>query len=177
MLSGSNVALLPKLFFVVHILCAIVGFGSTFVWAILAKQAKDFGPEHGLLFTQKIVAASKVLTTPFIWATGATGVILVVLGKDYGFSFSQTWVSAAFVLFLAGVGVAEGLQRPNQKAMVALQERLVSGQVTPPSGGGPPAEVAELEERGGKAAMFGGMLHLLFLLLVLDMIFKPGFGA
>ena len=173
MLSGPTAELPAKLFFVLHILCAIIGFGSTFVWAMLAKQAKDFGPEHGYLFSQKIVAASKVLTTPFIWATAATGIILVILGKDVGFSFSQTWISAAFFLFLVAAGIAEGLQRPNQKAMLALQAALAEGRATP-TAGGPPAEVAELEERGAKAAMYGGILHLLFLLLLLDMIFKPG---
>jgi hypothetical protein len=59
--------------------------------------------------------------------------------------------------------------------MNALQNQLLAG---PPPGAapasGPPPQVAELEARGKKAAMFGGILHLLLTLLLLDMVFKPG---
>ena len=37
-----------------------------------------------------------------------------------------------------------------------------------------PKEVVELEERAGKAGAFGGLLHVIWLLLMIDMIWKPG---
>jgi hypothetical protein len=97
----------------------------------------------------------------------------VLVGASNEWKFSQTWVSIAFVLFLIGVGVSLFVHQPNLRAMNALQEKLVSGQATPAQGG-PPAEVAELQARGKRAGMVGGILHLIFLLLVIDMIWKPG---
>lgn len=169
----SNATRLLQLLVFLHILCAIVGFGSTFVWAMLGSKAKEFDPKSGYQYSQLIAHASERLTTPFIIATGVIGFALVALGSDYGVKFSQTWVSIAMFLFFVGLGVSFGLLQPNQKAMLAIQKKLAEGDVTP-TPGGPPAEVAELGERGQKAAMYGGILHVLFLLMMLDMVFKPG---
>jgi hypothetical protein len=54
--------------------------------------------------------------------------------------------------------------------MLALQREMAAA--GPPQGG-PPPQLAELQARGKKAAMFGGILHLLFVLILLDMVFKP----
>ena len=72
------------------------------------------------------------------------------------------------------MGITIGLHAPNLKKMDELGAKLSSGEVKGGQGG-PPAELAELQERGKKAAMFGGILHLLFALLLIDMIWKPGF--
>jgi hypothetical protein len=93
---------------------------------------------------------------------------------DMGEAFSETWVTLAFVLFIAGVCVSEFVHSPNLKAMDALQEKLVSGAAGAPAGGGPPPEVAELQARGKRAGMVGGILHLIFFLILIDMIWKPG---
>ncbi len=173
---GPGSGLLLQILLFLHLLAVVIGFGSTFVWAMLAKQASDFDPAAAALFTKKLHNASKVLSTPFIYAAGATGLLLVVLGGNNGITFKQTWVSAGFALFAAGVLVSVFLQQPNQNAIVELQDRLAGG-THGATESGPPREVAELKERGEKAAMFGGMLHLIFLLLMIDMLWKPGAGA
>jgi HAMP domain-containing protein len=122
--------------------------------------------------TRLSIEVSTVLTTYMIWAAGLLGIVLVAVGE--GWEFSQTWVSIAFVLFLFGVLFAWFVHTPNLKKMEALQAQLVDGRVVTPAGGGAPAEVAELEARGKRAGMYGGILHLVFLLLVIDMIWKPG---
>ena len=60
--------------------------------------------------------------------------------------------------------------------MDELEEQLVVGSVKAGADGGPPKEVAELGERSSKAAMYGGVLHVIWLLLMIDMIWKPGLG-
>jgi len=173
---GPGSGLFLQLLLLVHLLTVVVGFGSTFVWAVLAKQASDFEPAAAAVFTQKLHRASKVLSTPFIYAAGGTGLLMVLLGGDSGITFKQTWVSAGLALFAAGVLVSVFLHQPNQNAILELQDRLASG-AHGPTDDGPPPEVAELKERGEKAAMFGGLLHLLFLLMMIDMLWKPGSGA
>ena len=63
---------------------------------------------------------------------------------------------------------------PNLKAMDALAGEAGRRRRRPPATAGRRREVAELQERGKKAGMFGGLLHLIFLLLLIDMIWKPG---
>jgi hypothetical protein len=60
--------------------------------------------------------------------------------------------------------------------MDAVGARLAEGQLTESRAGGDPKEVVELKERESKAASFSGMMHVLWLLLMIDMIWKPGTG-
>jgi hypothetical protein len=155
-----------------HILTIIVGFGSTFVWPFLATKSRQLGdPKVSYYVSQMSIQGGSILSSYFIYAAGATGLLLVILSEDYWVQFSDTWISIAFALYIAGIAVSLFLHSPNLKAMLALQEQLASGA---PAAGGPPPQVAELEERGKKAAMYGGILHLIFVLILLDMIFKPG---
>jgi len=160
-----------KLFLLLHIGAVVVGFGSSFVWPALAARSRKMEPGQSYALNSAALEISKPLTTYAIYAAGGFGVVLVVLSDDL-WKFSQAWISIAFVLFFAGVAISAFLHAPNLKAMNALQAKLVAGDVTP-SAGGPPAEVLELQERGKKAGMFGGILHLIFLLLMIDMIWKP----
>ena len=77
----------------------------------------------------------------------------------------------SFALYIVALCVSIFLHFPNLKAMNALQEQMAQG---PPPAGGPPPQLAELQERGKKAGMYGGILHLMFVLILLDMVFKPG---
>lgn len=165
-----------KLFFLLHLATIIIGFGSTFVFSMLGGKAKRLGPtepKQAYAISHAAYETGKVLASPFIYAAGAFGLVLVVL-SDSVWKFSQTWISAAFVLFIAAALIAIFLHNPNLKAMDELSRKLADGDVKPNPGGGPPKEVAELEERGGKAGMYGGVLHLMWLLLMIDMIWKPG---
>lgn len=158
-----------------HIGCVIVGFGSSFVYPVLAGKARSLDERAAFAVNRLAFDTSKMLTTPVIYAAGAFGIGLVLLSEKR-WTFSQLWVSIAFVLFIAAALIAAFLHTPNLKAMVALQERLAGGEVAPPPEGGAPKEVTELQERASRAGMYGGLLHLLFLLLMIDMIWKPGLG-
>lgn len=163
---------LYELFFLLHLLAVIVGFGSTFVWPVLAAKARALQqPPTALAMSRANYEAGKILTTPFIWAAGGLGIILVAIGE--GWEFSQEWISIAFLLFFGAAAFSLFVHLPNLRAMLALQEKLVSGDAKPAQGG-PPPELAELQGRGKRAGMYGGLLHLLFLLLMIDMIWKPG---
>ena len=158
-----------------HILFVIVGFGSSFVWPFLAAKSRQLqDPKVGYYVSQMSLQGSSILTTYFIYGAGAMGLLLVIFGatnEPAYIEFSDMWVSMAFLLYFVAIGIAQGLHVPNLKAMLGLQEQMASG---PPPAGGPPPQLAELQERGKKAGMYGGILHLLFVLLLLDMVFKPG---
>jgi low affinity Fe/Cu permease len=151
-----------------HLSCVIVGFGSSFVYPVLAVKSRKLPMRESYAINHAAFEVSPYLTSYPIYAAGAAGVLLIIL-SDQAIGFSSTWISIAFLVFILAVLVAVFLHAPNLKAMDALQAKLVDA-----SPGEAPPEVAELEERGQKAAMYGGLLHLLFALILLDMVFKPG---
>lgn len=161
-----------------HILCAVIGFGSTFAWPLLAAKGKVLPPRESLAVSRAVNEVAHIITTPFTITTGLLGFGIAGMTKDAAdnliYEFSDTWVMLAAITYCAGVGVALGLHTPNLKAMLGLQEQIVArldaGEVLQ----GPPPEVAELQARGKKAGMFGGILHLLFFVMMVLMIFKPG---
>jgi hypothetical protein len=166
-----------RILYLLHLATVVIGFGSSFVYPMLAVRARKLGPEaarESYAINHAAFEVSKMITTPVIYASGVLGVLLALLGKDEGIEFSQLWISIAFVLFLAAALIAGLLHVPNLKAMDRVEEQLVSGNVKAPASGGPPKQVAELAERGKKAASFGGLLHLFWLLLMIDMIWQPG---
>lgn len=159
-----------RFLFLLHILFIVVGFGTSFAYPALARKARALPPAEGHAIGRSILEINMMWTTVPIWLAGLVGIVMVAVGE--GIDFDQTWVSIAFALFFFGVLFAWFVHGANLKKMDALRQRLLAG--GPPSGGGPPPEVAELQQRGKRAAMYGGILHLVFLLLVIDMIWQPG---
>jgi hypothetical protein len=164
-----------KVLYLLHLITVIVGFGSVVVASFLAARARELEPAQGRLLARVAHQVERALTTGPVVAAGAIGLLLVLLSDEL-YKFSQTWVSIAFLLYFAVVGVLVFLIAPNAKAMDELGGKLADGSVTVSKSGGPPLEVAELAERGKKAAAFTGVVHLLWLLLLIDMVWKPGLG-
>jgi uncharacterized membrane protein len=155
-----------------HILAAIVGFGPTFVYPLYGAASKRRqGPDGEALLAETIHIAG--ITEFAIYAVPVFGILLVLLSDD-ALSFGDPWISAAFVLYFVAIAISRGLHVPNLKAMNALQKQLVAMGPPPAGATGPPPQVAELEERGRRAGMYGGMLHTLLLVILYLMVFKPG---
>ena len=166
---------LYKLVLLAHIVAVVVAVGSSFVWAAMSARARDLELRDAHLLNGIALKLSKGMTSMPFYGAAATGILLVAISAadDFGpWAFDQTWISAAFLLVIAGILVARFLHEPNLRALDELKAKLVAGGGTRDAGG-PPAEVAELEERGKQAAMYGGILHLITFLLLVDMVFKP----
>jgi hypothetical protein len=164
-----------KFVLLLHLTLVIVGFGSSFVYPMLASKSKGLPWKERYAVDHSVFGVQKYLTSIPIYAAIAAGILLVIL-SDKVWEFKQTWVSVAFLVSLIAILIATLLHGPNLKAMDGLLEKLADGTAAPGKDGGPPKEVAELEERTSKAAMFGGLLHLCFAVLIIDMIWKPGVG-
>lgn len=154
-----------------HITAAIIGFGSSFIWPVLATKARRYDPPTGHAINMVSDETSKWFTTYMIFATTIVGVVLVAVSSPW--KFSQTWVWLALVLNIVAILIAEVLHYPNLQAMLAAEGRLAAGSTTP-GPDGTSAEALEIEEREKNAAMYGGILHFMFLLIMIDMIWKPG---
>ena len=158
-----------RLVFLLHLLAVIVGFGSSFVYPVMGREARVRRGVEAHALTQASLRTAKAITTSPIYLAGATGILLVIMSDAIG--FDEAWISIAFVLFIVSAVVAGALHLPNLRRMDELLGQMAGG--GPPQGG-PPPQLAELEQRGKRAGMYGGILHLSFLALMIDMIWKPG---
>ncbi|MEZ5177538.1 MAG: hypothetical protein R2746_04435 [Acidimicrobiales bacterium] len=138
-----------KLFFLLHILSVIVAFAPAFVWPVvsvnLKKQGKEVGPAIGAL-----AAGNTTKARP---GAGARRVLRLRPDRDVrqGLGVQPVVDPQAMLLWFIMIGVLFGVMLPAEKKAAA---------------GDAAADKI--------ASMAGGILHLLLLLMLIDMIWKPG---
>jgi uncharacterized membrane protein len=156
---------------VLHILCAIIGFGSVMLNAIYGQQAKSRRGREGLAIFQ----ANKLVSTIgryFIYAVFVLGILLVLLGGKT-IDFDQTWIWLSMLLFIGAIGVSHGLLLPRVNRIEALMTTLADGP-PPTAGGGPPAEAAQIEAAGKQLGIISMVLDLTMVVILILMVTKPG---
>jgi len=164
-----------KFVLVLHILSAIVGFGAVLLNGIYGQQARARQGPEGLAITQTNFLVSRIALY-FIYAVFVFGVLLVVL-SDKVWSFSDSWITTAIVLYVIGIGLTHGLLMPNVRRIIALQEELVA-MGPPPAGaaaGQPPPQVVEIEERGRRVGIVSTVLQLNLVVILMLMVWGPRF--
>jgi len=163
-LAGNDDTIYGVVLFL-HILAAIAGFGPTFVYPVYSAMAKKRPGPEGLAINQVTLDIAKRFEY-FIYAVPILGILLVLLSDDV-FEFSDVWISLSFLFYIVALYISQGLHTPNLRKLVALQATVGPD--------GPSPEVGrELEERGKRAGMLGGTLHVFLAVLLWLMIFKPG---
>lgn len=164
-----------KIVFLLHIFCAIIGFGAVMLNGIYAAEVKKRRGAEGLAVLQANTRVGHVGEF-FIMAVPVFGIGLVFM-SDGAWAFSQTWVWSALALFAVALSISLGFLAPATKRQEDLMKELIELGPQPVGGsGGPPGQVAQLEANGKRMAMAGGLLHLALLTMLVLMIFKPGVG-
>jgi hypothetical protein len=160
MLVATIVSTPYKIVLVLHILAAIVGFGSVMLNGVYASEARRRpGPEGGAIAEANFRVSWKVAMW-FIYAIPVLGLALVGM-SDKAWKFSQAWVWLSLILWFAIVGVAHGVHRPN----VSRLDELIKS---------PSPDVAELERRERLATTIGAVMSVLVVATLVLMVFKPG---
>ena len=155
-----------------HILSVIVGFGSTFVYPIIGNHASKVRGVGAAEISNASEKAGKFLSEPFIILVGVFGIALALTGP---YEFEDKFVGIALALYLLAMVFSFGVHLPNIKKMNELANELAT-MGPPPAGaseGGPPPQAVEMERRGKAAARNGGILHLLFAVILILMVWKP----
>ena len=139
-----------KLMLLLHILAVIVAFAPAFVWPFasvkLKKEGKPVGPTIGAL----AAGNTAKIHGPALVLVGFFGFGLAGM-SDKVWKFDQSWLMAAAVIWFLMLGIIFGLMLPAEKKSAAGDEsadKLVS--------------------------MAGGIMHLLLVVMLYLMIFKPG---
>jgi uncharacterized membrane protein len=154
---------------VLHILCAIIGFGGVIFNGLYGAQAKARGGREAAAIAHAMLRVTKVAEY-FIYAVFVTGLALVGLGKNI-FDFGQTWIWLSIVLFVAALGVSHGLLMPRVKRMNALLDELAE---VPAGGAAPPPQAAEMDRLTKQVAICEAILDVTLVVLLVFMVFKPG---
>lgn len=164
---------LHKLLIVAHIMAAIIGFGAVYLNGIYGAEVKKRKGPEGLAVLQANHRVSNVGEW-FVYLVPVFGILLVVT-SDKVFKFSQTWIWLALLLYIVGLGVSHGVMIPTVKKMEATMEELNAMGPPPAGAGGPPPQVAVMEDLGKRLAAGGMFLNVLLVVLVSIMVWKPGF--
>jgi uncharacterized membrane protein len=155
---------------VLHILCAIVGFGAVTLNGLYGAQAKARGGAEAAAIGQAVYRVSTV-GEYFIYAVFVLGLALVAMGNNL-FDFGQTWLWLSMALYITGLGLSHGVLRPRVRRMNALLVELAG---SPGSGGtGPPPRAVELDALAKQVAATEMVLDLLLVVILVFMVFKPG---
>lgn len=157
-----------KALLVLHILAAIVGFGTVFLNGLRGVEAKKRKGSEGLAVMDTTIAVSDV-AMKVIYLVFVFGVALVLTSDDT-WKFSHLWVGLSMGLYLIAMGLSHGVLRPNIHRMRALSAEMVAAGPAP---GGPPPQVAEMEQRGKTVAIVSTVLNLILVVILTLMIWKP----
>jgi predicted integral membrane protein DUF2269 len=153
------------IFLFLHVMGAIVVFGPTFVFPIIASQAAK-SPQNGPFAAALAELIERRLVLPGAVVQGITGVVLIfLLGADLT-SSAYRWLVIGIVLYLIAISFAAFVQARNAEQMVHLTANLPPG---PP----PPDALAQITDTGRKLQQGGMLLALLIVLIVILMVTKP----
>jgi hypothetical protein len=163
---------LSEVMVTLHILAAIVGFGTVYLNALYGAQARARKGREGLAIAEANLAVSKVAQY-FIYAVFVTGVVLV-LTSDGAWRFGDLFVWLSIVLYAVGLGVSHGVMRPTVGRMLELNRELVA-LGPPPAGatGGPPPQATELAALGKRVGGAGAFLDVLLVVILVLMVWNP----
>lgn len=153
--------LFPYLVFL-HVLGAILAFGPTFAYSIIAGLGRA-EPMHANFAIRAIDRVGTRLVYPLAIFQGITGV-LIILSVNYDV-MSRTWLLVAIVLYLFTLGYALTVQRNAVHHMIELTS-------TPPAPGTPPSP--EIPATGRRIAQGGILLGAMIVIIVFLMVVKPG---
>ena len=145
-----------------HILLAIIGFGTVFLNGVYATMAAKRSASDELAVSETVLSVSDIAQY-FIYAVFVTGLIMGI-AADEPLSLGDLWLSLSMLLFIVGVGLSHGVLKPSvKKYNAALAAAGDADRPTP-----------EMEEAGQRTAMVGGVLYVIVVVILYLMVFKPG---
>jgi uncharacterized membrane protein len=157
-----------NVFFLLHILAIVLGFGAVMLNGVYAAQVKArtglsaLAVAEANTFVGFKVAEWIIYTVP-IWGFALLGL------SDGVWELGDTWVWLSLLLYLAGLGISHALLRPTVQRF-----NTTLGQAAAGNAGVSPASIPELVALDKRLAAIGGLLNLLVVVVLVLMIWKPG---
>lgn len=133
-----------------HIVSFLVAFAPAVIHPILGAQAKKDGEAVLVPVSRHLADNGQRVHFPALVLVGAFGLAMLLV-SDEVWAFDQTWISLAFLVWLAMCGLVSALILPAERKL---------------AGGDLRAEA--------RVAMGGQIVTLLLLVMLYLMIWKPG---
>ena len=146
---------------VLHIVAVVIGFGGMFISAFYGNEASRRPGREGLAVGETTAKVTALAPTMAIYTVPILGIILIMLSDDT-FKFSEAWVSLSFVLYIVLVVLLVTQVAPASKKIVAMRA-AAQGEMT-----------ADIVAEGKKLATMGGIVNVLWVVVLILMVFKPG---
>ena len=142
-----------------HLIAAMVWVGGDLMIQMFYLRARAAGPERVAAFAGEVAwIGLRVLNVAAIVVV-IFGVLLVIEVEAY--EFSQFWITAGLALFLASAITGAGFLGPEAGRIGKLSEER--GPSDP-----------EVQRRIGRVLLISRIEFVLLVLVVLDMVIKPG---
>lgn len=157
-----------------HVLGAIITFGPSFIFPLLARQSQrmpqggHFGAVLGETIERRIVIPGAIVQ-------GLTGLGLAVILASRGVDLSKPafrWLAIGIVLYLIAIGYAIFVQDKAAQRMV----EITKGMSGPPPAGAPAGPPPELVATAARLQRGGMILTVLLVTIVFCMVVKPTIG-
>jgi uncharacterized membrane protein len=142
-----------------HRLAAMAWVGGDLMIQMFYLRARTAGPERVLAFSKEVEWIGLRVLNPASLLVVILGVLLVI--EVDGYEFSQFWISAALVMFLASAVTGAGFLGPEAGRIGKLGDEL-----------GPTAP--KVQRRISRVLLISRIEFVLLVLIVLDMVIKPG---
>lgn len=153
-----------------HLITVIVGFGGVILNGLYAAQARKRPPAEGLAIMEANTFVSMQVAEKFIYAVPIFGFAAMGM-SDEVYKFTQTWIWLSLLVYVIALGVSHAVLMPAVKRMLELQREVVAS----PPAGGPPPQAAEMQALGQKIASSSMVLHVSLAIVLVLMVWKPGF--
>ncbi len=158
---------LYRLLLLLHILCAVVGFGAVAFNGLYRTRARQRGVDAELVLLEE--SAYFTHTAEFLIYGVVVFGILVALTSKSAWKFDQTWLTVALVLYIAEIALLHGVIHRAEG-----HYRVLLGQVNGPRPPGRVAEVTDLEKLQKRIDLAWGIFGVIFLVILYLMVFTPG---
>ena len=150
-----------------HILSAIVGLGGVMLNGIYAVASRKAVGRGATVLLQTNAKATKVAEL-FIYAVPVLGFALIGMSDD-AWGFDQTWIWLSIIVYAAALAISVGLLLPAFRQFSRTITGLEAGAIAAS------AEVdAGLDGLLKKQAALGSSLHVITVVILALMIWKPG---
>ena len=152
------------LWLILHIAAIIVGFGPTFVFALVATSMQK-EPQHALFGARLLHLIETRLVIPALTLAPLFGAALIIT-KRYEF-WKSLWLLIAVPIFIGVWSIGVFVARPLGNRIQATLEEISAGR-------GGPESMQELEGLGKRSQLFGMLMMSGMAAILVLMIWRPG---
>lgn len=141
-----------------HLLGAIAWVGTNIGLTVLTFRVKSRGPEATMEFARDVNWLGVRMQVPAALLTVLFGFLLV---NELGYSLGEAWISFALAVYLLSFFLGAGFLGPESGRIAAIADER--GPTDP-----------EAQRRLDRVLLLGRIELVLLVLVVLDMVVKPG---